>query len=229
MFLETSPAMNPTGHTYGGFDKAYDFFNERLFGNELPRCLITLQRHKGALGFFAPERFGTLDGENVVHEIALNPTTFARRTVKQILSTLAHEMAHLWQQNFGSPSRNGYHNKEWGTKMKAIGLYPSNTGAPGGKETGQQMTHYIVEGGSFDLAFAELEAQGIGALFADLWEESEETKKKRAKKAASKAAFVCPDCSAKAWAKASASLICGDCEVSMECTAMGGDDEGTED
>jgi len=37
---------NPTKINYDGFIKAYDFFNRRLFGNELPRCLITLQRGK---------------------------------------------------------------------------------------------------------------------------------------------------------------------------------------
>jgi hypothetical protein len=28
--------------------------------------------------------------------------------------------------------------------MESIGLVPSNTGLPGGKRTGQQMTHYIM-------------------------------------------------------------------------------------
>ena len=44
--------------------------------------------------------------------------------------------------------------------MKAIGLQPSNTGAVGGKETGQQMTHYIIAGGPFAKAFAKLAATG---------------------------------------------------------------------
>ena len=33
---------------------------------------------------------------------------------------------------------------------------PSDTGAEGGKTTGQRMTHYIVEGGAFDGAAREL-------------------------------------------------------------------------
>jgi hypothetical protein len=44
--------------------------------------------------------------------------------------------------------------------MKAIGLYPSNTGAPGGRETGHQMQHYIVSGGRFAEVFAALAATG---------------------------------------------------------------------
>ena len=43
--------------------------------------------------------------------------------------------------------------------MKAVGLMPSNTGAVGGRETGQQMLDYILPGGPFELSFHRLEAQ----------------------------------------------------------------------
>ena len=43
--------------------------------------------------------------------------------------------------------------------MKIIGLMPSNTGI-GGKETGQQMDHYILPDAPFTQAFAELAATG---------------------------------------------------------------------
>jgi hypothetical protein len=58
------------------------------------------------------------------------------------LSTLVHEMVHVWQQHCGTPSKRGYHNKEWATKMKSVGPQPSSTGMVGGKETGQRMSHY---------------------------------------------------------------------------------------
>jgi len=37
-----SPA-NPTAKTYAALNRAFDFFNDRLFGGELPPCLVTLQ------------------------------------------------------------------------------------------------------------------------------------------------------------------------------------------
>ena len=58
--------------------EAYDFFNERLFAGRLPRCLITMQRQRGASGYFAGKRFGTKDGAEVTDEIALNPAHFSR-------------------------------------------------------------------------------------------------------------------------------------------------------
>src|SRR5690606_37233909 len=46
--------------------------------------------------------------------------------------------------------RGNYHNKEWADKMEQVGLMPSNTGEPGGKRTGDRMTHYILQGGAFE-------------------------------------------------------------------------------
>jgi hypothetical protein len=44
--------------------------------------------------------------------------------------------------------------------MKEVGLYPSSTGAVGGKETGQRMSDYIIDGGPFDLSFGRLAVMG---------------------------------------------------------------------
>jgi hypothetical protein len=68
---------DPTKITYSGFIKAYDYFNERLFDNRLPRCLITMQRRSGANGYFANKRFGTRDATEITDEIALNPRTLS--------------------------------------------------------------------------------------------------------------------------------------------------------
>jgi SprT-like family len=203
---------DPTRTTYQGLTEAYDFFNARLFGGRLPRCLITIQRQKKAYGYFAGGRFGTKDGAEVTDEIALNPAHFRSRTTEESLSTLVHEMTHLEQHHFGKPSRNGYHNTQWGGLMRAVGLMPSATGAPGGKETGQQMSHYIPAGGPFDRACAELVRQGFAVRYVELWGDPETRKKK----AASKTKYTCPGCGLNAWGKPDINLICGDCDEPMQ-------------
>jgi hypothetical protein len=75
---------------------------------------------------------------------------FRERSNEQSLSTLVHEMTHLDQRHFGKPSRAGYHNKEWAKLMRDVGLIPSDTGAPGDKEVGQRVSHYIEAGGRFE-------------------------------------------------------------------------------
>ena len=140
--------LSPTEEAYADFYTAWDYFNGVLFENKLPDCLITMQRSKRSRGFFASERFGHRQrNTEIVDEIALNPATFLDRTDREIVSTLVHEMVHEWQHHFGKPSRRGYHNKQWAAKMIEIGLIPSHTGEPGGKQTGQSVSHYIEENG----------------------------------------------------------------------------------
>ena len=182
----------PTIRTYDGFNKAYEFFNKQLFAGILPPCLITMQRKNKTYGYFAGERFGTRDGQEVTDEIALNPSHFRTRTTEQSLSTLVHEMTHLWQHHHGTPSRKGYHNREWAAKMRAVGLIPTDTGEEGGKETGQHVTHYIEKDGYFAKACAELIGKGFSLPYVEMWSEEEALKRK--KKAASKTRYTCPAC-----------------------------------
>ena len=208
--------MNTTTAEYSAFDEAYDFFNNKLFEGMLPLCLITLQRKASAKGYYSPDRFMSRVAEGeTIDEIALNPDVFTGRTDKEILSTLAHEMAHLWQQKFGKPSRSGYHNKEWAKKMEKVGLMPTDTGTPGGKKTGQKVTHYIIEGGPFDVACDAL----LGGDFQLNWQSiaASKGKDKQAKaKQKSKTKYSCSTCGQNAWAKPESRLMCGECMEMMQ-------------
>ncbi|MGY2172142.1 SprT-like domain-containing protein [Pseudomonas gingeri] len=152
--------INPSEEMYDEIAGAYAYFNDHLFQGKLPGCMFTLQRKSNTFGYYSESRFLRRNGNGKSDELALNPTYFAHRRVEQTLSTVVHEQVHQWQAHFGKRSRGGYHNAEWADKMESIGLMPSNTGEPGGKRHGQQMTHYIIEGGPFDLACKELLAQG---------------------------------------------------------------------
>jgi hypothetical protein len=209
----------PTTESYGSLQAAYDYFNRILFNGTLQDCMIQFGENRpNTIGYFHAQQW-ELDGKGEKrHTIALTPM-YLRRGLRETLSTLVHEMAHLWQEDHGKASRNGYHNKEWGQKMKGLGLHPSNTGKPGGKETGQQMTHYIVDGGPFDLAFKKLPkgislawlgSRGIPILLGADDADSKEKKKKN------KVKYECPDCEPCCWGKPELSIICGDCETQLE-------------
>lgn len=152
--------MTPTEELYNELREAYQFFNDNLFDGELPGCMFTLQRKKNTFGYYSSSRFLRRDARGKTDEIALNPAFFAFRPVENTLSTLAHEMVHQWQWHCGKPSRSGYHNREWAAKMEAVGLMPSDTGAPGGKRVGQRMTHYIIDDGPFTLVCKALLKSG---------------------------------------------------------------------
>lgn len=211
------PASYDTKPTaeYATFQRAFDHFNAALFGGALPDCLITLQRKRGARGYYWASQFTARAAAQATDEIALNPEAFAGRSDAEILSTLVHEMCHLWQQHHGKPSRGGYHNAEWAAKMCAVGLIPSDTGEPGGKPTGQRMTHFIQEGGAFARACAQLLGSGQALRWQASSPSARSTAGGAAAKRASKTKYTCAACGQNAWAKPGAHLICGACEEAM--------------
>jgi predicted SprT family Zn-dependent metalloprotease len=198
-----------TNTEYQGFQKAYDFFNKTLFDNSLPAVLVTLQRHAKAKGYFSPKRFtGRVQQKAHVDELALNPDAFTGRTDSEILSTLVHEMCHVWQEHHGERPSGRYHDRQWAAKMKEIGLQPTDTGKPGGKETGQSVSHYIVADSRFTKACIQFQATG----FRLNWQSAPADPRADVKRA-SKTKYICPNqgCGATAWGKPGLVLICGEC------------------
>jgi hypothetical protein len=206
-----------TTSQYTTIEEAYDWFNDKLFAGRLPMVLITLQRKSTAQGYFSPERFRHRSGESRVDELALNPDHLDRSD-KEILSVLVHEMAHVWQQHHGHPSRAGYHNQEWAKKMLQIGLLPISIDQPG-KMTGQKLTHEVIPFGPFEVAFDAWMRDRAGCVFE--WASAGDPSQSAAPgdpepkdpKAKNKTAYTCPGCESKAWGKPGLNLICGDCDL----------------
>lgn len=162
--------QDPTRTMYTGLQDAYDYMNRHLFmpafGQQLPNCLLTLRATGKTFGYFSADRFVGDDGK-LAHEIALNPASFACRSVELSLSTMAHEMCHLQQHVDKSAGRSTYHNTEFSNRMEKIGLITSTTGRPGGKRVAQQMSHYIDPNGEFIRVIRPFLAEGYRARWAD--------------------------------------------------------------
>jgi hypothetical protein len=223
---QTRPARS-----YIEFERAFEVLNREFFDGHLPPCLITMQRAGRAHGYFSGDRFINIeDPRERADEIAMNPIHFSTQLTAKTLATFAHEMVHLWQHHFGTPSRAGYHNKQWAQKMREIGLVPSSTGAPGGKDLGETVSHYIESGGRFEIFCTAYLANNSITLFQDAAyrevridveaETSDGKRQERAvrierayrereRKAASKTRFTCPRCKQNAWASRKARLLCG--------------------
>jgi predicted SprT family Zn-dependent metalloprotease len=227
--VDFSARIIPTQETYAQLQKAYDYLNWYLFENALPNCLITLQRRGRTYGYFSPDRFGRKDGLRT-DEIALNPQYFPDGT-REILSTLVHEMVHLWQQHRRTAGRGGYHNAEWAAKMRSLGLQASHTGEKGGKETGDHMDHYVLPDGLFARAVEELLASGFEITWADVTGTNSGSPDKggtgstagggsqnggRGSQSGVRTKYSCPHGDQNAWAKPGAKLVCGEHWVRME-------------
>jgi len=155
-----------TTRQFQTLDDLYAFYNVQLFGASLPECIVNLSRRPRSRGFFVPNLWVAVYEENHQdhsHEISLNPDYLLRPPIDWH-STFVHEMVHLWQHEFGKPARAYFHNREWVNKMEAIGLIPSDTGKPGGKQIGQSISHYIDPAGLFQKIFNSLDATDLEAL-----------------------------------------------------------------
>ncbi len=190
---------------YSAYQTAFDFFNAELFGGDLRQPIFAYQYRTKSHGYFFSDRFSIRREGSGVHEITLNPDHFIDRSDAEILSTLVHEMCHHWQEDYGKPSGNGYHNKEWARKMKEVGLQPSTTGEPGGKETGRPIFHYIIPNGVYAQAYAKLKASGFHLNLEG---------SKREKKPG-KTKYTCRICGIAAWGKPELLLTCTLCDQIM--------------
>lgn len=191
---------NPTSEQFGNYQLACNYFNEALFDGKLPPCLLNFSRKAKTRGFFAFNRWE--QGDLRTHEISLNPDVLARPPI-EIMSTLVHEMVHLWQYTYGKPS-GSYHNQEWDKKMESLGLMPSTTGEVGGKKTGHKVTHYVMEGGEFKNAFEKMPKE-----YYLPWQSSGESKQMGSRQ--DKVKYSCPTCKTNIWGKAGLELICKSC------------------
>lgn len=106
--------------------------------------------------------------------------------------------------------------------MESFGLIPTDTGKIGGKRTGRNVSHVILEGGVFDRLCNEMEdycwklswrewvesprgkrtgEQGEGQEKLENFKETKIQDKSKQK-------FTCPSCGQNAWAKISAQIAC---------------------
>lgn len=217
---------NPTSQAYAELQEAFEHFNLVLFDKALPDCLITLQREKRTYGYFSRLRFVDHTNGTMVDEIAMNPSYFAVRPIRETLSTLVHEMVHQWQFHHGSPGRRGYHNQEWSEKMESVGLVPSHTGEPGGRKTGDQMTHYIKPARPFDLSCKKLLTVQFTLSWFDRFPPVQPTTvlddngddglsslielpPAEPVNRSNRLKYRCPSCNAQVWGKPGLRILCG--------------------
>lgn len=200
----------PTLQQNTSYQKLYDYFNRHLFKGELSRCMLTLFPNRAANGgHFWPQKWHDEVGTKI-HEISLNPQGYSIDDAEHFISILVHEMCHLWIfDNLERPPRAGYHCRKWGAKMEEVGLMPSNTGEPGGKKTGQQMAHYIMEEGRFREVYERMDKKLLLPFkrFAD---------GQKAKKKKSKFKYTCAGCDSNVWGKVGLEITCTPCDLEYE-------------
>jgi hypothetical protein len=204
-------ATKYTQELYNNLQRAYDYFNEELFQLELPQAVITLNRKTNTLGYYKKNAFTNQEHENI-SEIALNPDFF-NMSIKEILSTLAHEQAHLLCEVRGYVSRRGFHSKQWCQIMKdQCGLQPiSVKNGEDVNDGGAKLTHRIIKGDIFDTVCDKL-LEEITFDIVNIMEIKEKKEKKT-----TKVHYVCSENNEhEVVGKPGMQIICGECSIEMK-------------
>jgi len=63
---------------------------------------------------------------------------------------------------------------------------------------------------------SELLNEGVSLDYVEMWSETDEGRKARKTKAASKTKYTCPTYSLNAWAKPHVLLVCGECQEELQ-------------
>lgn len=221
----TTAFSKPTLLQFTALQKAYDYYNAKLFkpifGELLPPVMLSLNdNHKNSyLGYYAFDRYIDENG-TILSLINITPEHLNRSFLK-VMGTLVHEMCHHYQYLFGIKKgrRSAYHNLEYARIMERVGLICSNTGKIGGKQTGIQMTHYVQEKGRFEKLTLKA-PNSLKAPFSlnkgifrrnenDLQDDKIKVQKQKIK-------YQCPKCEIKVWGKPNLEIHCTPCNCKLE-------------
>lgn len=205
--------LPPTEDQYHSLESAFNYFNDVLFQGSLPPCILNFDRRVGACGGFKIDAWEKKQEmcDELKHEVSINPK-FLKGTDKQIMAVLVHTMSHLFQFEFGSPSRAFYHNREFALIMDSIGLPTQGFNCANEIRTGQNVSCDILTGGLFDLAFDSMPSEyllpwKINSLYSKNDNDSKISVGKN------KVTYFCSCCDSRVWGKPGLTIFCGDCNT----------------
>ena len=149
LHVEADPALAALA---GEINRAFAHFNKMHWQGRLPEPQIAWfpQPPNGSrLGHYMAGAW--VSGDERRDEIIFYADLCFSAGPDQILRTLAHEMAHLWQEHFGAeekgpkgkPGKNNHHNQAWHAEMARIGL--KSEGPKGHTETTPEFDRQVKE------------------------------------------------------------------------------------
>lgn len=193
--------------------KAFDLFNEHYFDNELPPCMITLQKKReNKLGDFTLEPIWFNENQDEFYQININPINMNRKPV-EVLSTLAHEMTHYYcTLNNIKDVKQKVHTTAYKEVAESHGLVCEYN-----DDIGWSITSLNDE--SIELVKDLIEEYKNDFVY--MYMPKKEVRKTQFK-------FVCPQCQAKIYGKMETNVYCGQCGIALEMEQIEDESESEE-
>jgi len=103
--------MKPTQTQFSAYQKIFDYFNKKLFEDNLPDCMPSFSRRRQSThALFSPGQWRLESGPTKA-EISLNLKQLREAETINVMATLVRQMVHLWQEMYSCP---GCGTKVWG-------------------------------------------------------------------------------------------------------------------
>lgn len=194
--------------TINYISEMYDFFNEKLFGGELIKPVITIspdEKNK-AYGWITRDKlWKENENDEGMYEINLS-AQFLNRSIPETASTLIHEMCHQFarENHFQDTARSGsFHNKLFRQIAEDHGLDVEYVHGRGWAVT-------TLKGSSAQLLQEFLKQYPQRLIYREM-----PIKVKRIRDVSVRK-YVCPDCEISVRATKAVNVVCGDCNKQMQ-------------
>lgn len=189
---------------------AFNKINEHFYNNELEKVIITVKegKRKGAFGWIEIAKNWNQNG-TARHEINISADYLGERTVIDTITTLMHEMAHLYdiQNNIKDTTRSGiYHNKNFKKTAEEHGLNVEQIDKTGWSRTTatEDTAKWIVEN-------IPIKKFGVFKVITDKDPKTGNEKKKQSSRK-----YICPECGLIVRATKNCSIACLECNIEMK-------------
>lgn len=193
--------------TISWLGRLYDYFNSKLFKNELERPVITVQtdERNRAYGWFTCNKVWKESEKDDGHYEINMSAQFLNRPVNEIAGTLIHEMCHHYAKvnNLQDCSRGGsYHNKLFKKIAEEHGLQVENVPKTGWSKTSlteetERLLAFFLKSNPKMLIYRMPPIKGARV-------KSSSTRK-----------YACPCCGNSVRATKSVNIMCADCNEFM--------------
>lgn len=224
---------------YGKVQTAIDELDKAFFSGKgkekIPELVFAInnQCRSCVVAFVQADALFDKSNATKLQYMGINPK-YLNRKIDDILSTICHELCHVYENAYIHIARNGYHDKKWEELMKDCGLEAKYLNS-----SKTAVDHKIIKDGAFS-DFVEKFKEKYGADYFNIVEYSTEIEK-RIKKGLgievdedddspkadnadkpvkkynrNKIKYVCRVCGLKVWGKTGLSISCNDCMETLD-------------
>ena len=230
--------LKTSGELYTKIQLVIDSLDKSFFSGKkkesIPQLVFAINNKckSCVVAYVQPDALYDKKTDTKLQYMGINPD-YLDRSIGEILSTICHELCHVYEHAYIHIPRGGYHDKQWATLMEECGLEPiyNNTSKT-------SVHHKIVPGGAFEKFVADF-TEVHGADYFNIVSYSTEIARRTRKELGieepdddspkpdnadkpikkynrNKIKYVCPGCSTKVWGKPGLAIRCIECDEDFE-------------